>query len=70
MLVAKHGIKRIQIPQSMIKVERSKTKPLHKSVVLIISDIFPSDACEKLGKVLNGKATQKQEEDQQDKLSV
>lgn len=32
MLIANHGIKQIQIPQSMPKVERSKTNSLHKSV--------------------------------------
>jgi len=60
MLVVKKGIDKIQIPKSMIKVERSKTTPLHTNVVLVITEVFPSSRCEEMAKILRGNATAKQ----------
>ena len=51
--MAKEGIGKIQIPSSMIKVKRSKSKkPLHDTVVLVVSELFLSVNAITLGKIL------------------
>ena len=52
MLVVKDGIDKMQIPTSMIKVEKSETRPLHNTAVLIIISTFPSASCEIVERVL------------------
>ncbi|KAL7545469.1 hypothetical protein ACHAWF_008824 [Thalassiosira exigua] len=52
-LFLKKGIDRIQIPSSMVKVEKSKIKPLHNDVVLNINRIYPSDSHETMERLLN-----------------
>jgi hypothetical protein len=54
MLVIKQGIDKIQIPESMIKVERSSSAdPMHAQVVLVITQIFPSENCYTMERFIN-----------------
>jgi len=54
MLVIKPGIEKIEIPESMIKVERSSSAdPMHAKVVLVITQIFPSENCYTMEKFIN-----------------
>ncbi len=54
MLVIKPGIDKIQIPESMIKVERSSSaNPMHPKVVLVITQIFPSENCYTMERFIN-----------------
>ena len=53
MLFVKEQIDKIQIPSSMIKVGKSKEKPLHDDVVLNIIRMFPSQNCEIFERLLN-----------------
>ena len=56
MLVDKEeGIEKykIQIPTSMVKVNKSKTRPLHKYVALSIRRTYPSNVQWCMGKLLN-----------------
>ena len=43
-LMLKEGIDKIQIPKSMLKVQKSKSQhPLHNSVMMIVTEVFLSD---------------------------
>ena len=53
MLFVKDGIDKIQLPTSMIKVEKSTTCPLHDDVVLCIVQCFPSKPNEYMGRFIN-----------------
>lgn len=54
MLFVKHGITKIQLPSSMLKVEKSTLRrPLHTDVVLNIHHIYPSSNHEALGRLFN-----------------
>lgn len=44
---------KIQIPESMVKVNKSKTKPLHTYVALSIRKTYPSSVQWCTGKLLN-----------------
>eukprot|EP00581_Thalassiosira_minuscula_P019424 CAMPEP_0183716690 /NCGR_PEP_ID=MMETSP0737-20130205/10498_1 /TAXON_ID=385413 /ORGANISM="Thalassiosira miniscula, Strain CCMP1093" /LENGTH=1455 /DNA_ID=CAMNT_0025945985 /DNA_START=64 /DNA_END=4431 /DNA_ORIENTATION=- len=53
MLVAKDGINAIQVPSSMIKVEKSKTDPMHDDVVLNVHKCFPWNSHWIMGRLIN-----------------
>lgn len=55
MLFVKEGIAedRIQLPTSMIKVNKSRTTPLHTNVVLNIIKLFPSSNQQCMGKLFD-----------------
>ena len=55
LVVKEVGIEKykIQIPTSMIKVKKSKTKPLHTYVALSIRKTYPSSVQWCTGKLLN-----------------
>lgn len=52
MLMLKEGISKIQIPKSMLKVQKSRSQhPLHDSVVVIVSELFLSDKSITIGRI-------------------
>ena len=57
-LMVKDDIDKIQIPASMIKVNKSNSKePLHDSVIMIVSGIYPSDNAITIGKIYHPSLT-------------
>ena len=55
MLFVKAGIDNIQVPTSMLKVNKSSSAPLHTDVVLNIIHVYPSTNQKVMGRLLNDK---------------
>ena len=54
MQVVKEGIDNIQIPDSMLKVKKSSSKkPLHDSVYVVVSSIYPSVTSITIGRMFH-----------------
>jgi len=59
MLFAKDGIDKIQVPSSMVKVGKSKCMyPLHRTVVLNITQNFPTKSQRYIGRLYNASERQ------------
>ena len=51
-LMLKEGIDKIQIPKSMLKVNKSRSQPLHNSVMMIVSQVFLSEISITMGRII------------------
>ena len=52
--MVKEGIDNIQIPKTMVKVEKSVSKkPLHDSVFIVVSQIYPSETSNAIGRIFD-----------------